>query len=101
LTVDFDPPAYSATGTWNGSDYGSGSQWVTLELTDADGVITGSWTDANGSGSISGARIYGAVELTFDWPYSRDRLHVEFVSPDQLEGVLSPGDNVWVTLDRQ
>jgi hypothetical protein len=100
-TVDFDPPAYSAAGTWNGSYYGSGSEWVTLELTDADGVITGSWTDSNASGSVTGIRIYGALELTFDWPYSGYRLHVQFVEADQLEGVLSPRPTTWVTLDRQ
>lgn len=100
-TVDLDP-SFNASGAWSGT-------WISpapapirldLQLDDADGAITGQWAEFApdgellGSGLVSGTRVWGAVELTFEdfrFPEITPDLTGEFIDEDTIEGTLDLG----------
>ena len=107
FTVDFNP-VLDATGVWHG-DYISmipgpqGGFWqipteIRLELSDMDGVISGTWALENVTGayagSVSGTRAAGQLELVLEEGESDWLLSGDFAGPGLIEASLDNGS--WV-----
>lgn len=101
FTVDFDPE-YSLTGVWRGGSWVFEQYWdLTLDLVDAEGDISGSWTDWRSSGRVTGTRIGGGLELTFDGRGEYDgRLSGDLAGPGRIQGMVWPGLVYPVRLER-
>lgn len=101
FTVDFDPE-YSLTGVWRGGSWVFEQYWpLTVHLVDVDGDISGTWTDWRSSGSVTGTRIGGDLEFTFDGRGEYDgHLSGDLTGPDRIEGMIWPGLVYTVRLER-
>jgi hypothetical protein len=99
-TVDFNPPAHWATGSWTAtwlSPEGE-REILRMQLEDADGVITGSWESdffMAEPAFVTGTRTWTAIDLTLHFMCDG----VGYCPPNPLVGEFTDADTIEALLD--